>query len=84
MPRYFFDTDDGQKQSQDENGLDLGGPWEARALALAVIPDMVRDVQYDGDRRDLVSSVRDENGRLLYVAALSLVGGWEIDPPPRP
>ena len=83
MPRYFFDTDDGQKHSQDEKGLDLGGPWEARALALAVIPDILRDVQFDDDRRDIVSSVRDENGRLLYTAALSLEGGWQIEPPPK-
>jgi hypothetical protein len=84
MPRYFFDTEDGQTRSVDDKGLDLSGPWEARELVLAVIPDMVKDVPLEGDRREMVSCVKDQNGNVVYTATLSLVGKWEIEPPPRP
>jgi hypothetical protein len=83
MPRYFFDTEDGQTRSVDGEGLELSGPWEARDLVLAVIPDIVKDAHLD-DQREMVSCVKDQNGNVVYSARLSLVGKWEIEPPPRP
>jgi hypothetical protein len=72
MPCYFFDLDDGKRRHRDEDGLELNGPWEARDMALAVLPDVARDIIPDGDRRDIVSSVRDESGEVMYTARLSL------------
>src|SRR4051812_44276540 len=83
MPRYFFEIDDGERRTPDDEGLDLSGLWEARNQAIAVLPDIARDVLPDGERRELVSSVRDESGQLVYTATLSLVGKWTVDPPPR-
>ena len=83
MPCYFFDLDDGKRRTRDEDGLELSGPWEARDMALAVLPDIAKDVIPDGDRRDIVSSVRDESGEVMYTARLSLAAEWKVDPPPR-
>jgi hypothetical protein len=83
MPRYFFDIDDGDQRSLDHEGMEMPDVWAAREGAIAVLPDVARDVLPDGDRREMVSTVRDESGTVVYIATLSLVGGWKIDPPPR-
>ena len=83
MPCYFFDLDDGERQTRDQDGLELRGPWEARDMALAVLPDIARDVIPRGDRRNIVSSVRDERGEVMYTARLSLAAEWRVQPPPR-
>jgi hypothetical protein len=82
MPRYFFDIDDGERRTPDDLGLELS-LWEARDQAVAVLPDIARDVLPDGERRDFVSSVRDESGQVVYTATLSLVGRWKVEPPSR-
>jgi hypothetical protein len=84
MPRYFFDTDDGESHARDQDGLELSDPWEARDMALAVLPDIARDVIPRGDRRrNIVSIVRDESGEVMYSARLSLSAEWKVEPPPR-
>jgi hypothetical protein len=35
----------------------------------------------DGERRTFTASVRDENGTVVYVATLTLVGEWKVSPP---
>ena len=83
MPRYFFDIDDGDTCSPDDEGLDLNGPWEAREKAIDVLPDVARDVLPDGNRRDMITSVRDETGMVLFRAKLSLVAEWMVPAPPK-
>jgi hypothetical protein len=83
MPRYFFDIDDGARRSPDEDGLVLSDPWEARANAIAVLPDIAREVLPDGNRREFVSSVRDEGGNVLSEAKLSLVAAWRVPEPAK-
>ena len=77
MPRYFFDTDDGDQSLRDEDGLDLPHVEAAREAALDVLPDMARDKMPDGDRRTFVASVRDDRGIVVYIATLSLKGEWQ-------
>lgn len=76
MPRFFFDTDDGDRTIRDEEGQDLNDAETARRVALDVLPDMARDKLPDGDERTFVASLRDERGTVLYVATLSLRGEW--------
>ena len=83
MPRYFFDIDDGDVCSPDDEGLDLSGPWEAREKAIDVLPDVARDVLPDGNRRDMITSVRDQSGTVLFRAKLSLVAEWMVPAPPK-
>ena len=76
MPRYFFDTDDGDQSHRDDEGHDLPDVQAARVAALDVLPDMARDKMPDGDRRTFVASVRDDQGAIIYIATLSLKGEW--------
>lgn len=81
MPRYFFDTDDGDFRCVDDEGAELPDMEAARLAALDELPDMARHKLPDGDRRTFSVRVRDEAGIAIYVATLDLVGEWLI---PRP
>ncbi len=71
--RYFFDIQDGSRFIQDDEGLELDGIDAVRAEALLALPDMARGKLPDGDHRTIVISVRDDEGRPVLKAALSLV-----------
>ncbi len=74
MPRYYFDEYDGETVTQDDEGLELDGIEAARAEARKALPDIARDVlPEDGDRRTMVVKVRDEAGKVLITATLSLL-----------
>jgi hypothetical protein len=76
-PRFFFDTYDGQTLVEDEEGLELEGPQAARDQAQAALADMVRDVMPDGDQRTLTIRVRNESGKTVLKATVSLMVEWE-------
>ena len=76
MPRYFIDTDDGDKLHIDDEGQILLSEAVARLFALDALPDMARDKIPDGDRRTFVVGVRDEAGEVFYRATLTLKGEW--------
>ena len=73
MPRYFFDTYDGNQMAPDEAGLELADIAAAKVEAQKALPDMARDAMPDGNHRTFVVSVRDEAGTVVVRAALSLV-----------
>ena len=74
MPRYYFDEYDGETVTQDDEGLELDGIEAARAEARKALPDIARDVlPEDGDRRTMVVKVRDEAGKVVLTATLSLL-----------
>ncbi|GJE29110.1 DUF6894 family protein [Methylobacterium organophilum] len=76
MPRYFVDTSDDDLFVEDEEGQELAGVNDARRLALSVLPDMAREKMPNGDRRSFLAIVRDEGGRVVYRATLTLRGEW--------
>lgn len=76
MPRFFFDTHDGDRPARDPDGMDLRDRDEARRMALDALPDVARDKLPDGDRRTFMAAVRDEAGVIIYRATLSLKGDW--------
>ena len=77
MPRFFFDTHDGGHSICDDEGIELASSDAAGRQALASLPDIARDVlPGDGDRHDITVDVRDETGRLMFTATLSLVARW--------
>jgi hypothetical protein len=73
MPRYFFDTYDGDRFIPDHEGLELRDLTAAEREAKKALPDMARDALPDGDERTLIISVRNEAGQVVLRAALSLV-----------
>ena len=74
MPRYFFDTHDGDTYLQDLAGQDLDGIEEVRLQAQSGLADMARDVvPGNGPERTMVVTVRDEAGKIVLRAALILM-----------
>jgi hypothetical protein len=76
VPRYFFDIDDGDRLTVDEEGSDCAGPSAARDEALAVLPAIAKDMTPSRDSRTITASVRDERGRTLFRATLALTSEW--------
>ena len=65
MPRYFFDTFDGETWIEDTEGVECDGPGAAQAEAQTALADIAKDETPDGDRRVMTVRVRDEDGPLL-------------------
>lgn len=78
MPRYFFDTDNGELLVQDDEGIELPDAEAARTIGVAALSDMARDRLPNGDRRTFTVRVRDEQGAVLYSASLDMVGEWHV------
>jgi hypothetical protein len=76
MPRFFFDIQMGAISHQDQDGTDMPGPLEARVIALEALTSFAKDDRSDRDQRHWAADVRDETGRVIYRASLSLMGGW--------
>jgi hypothetical protein len=72
MPRYFFDMHDGGPVLVDEEGQELDGLQAAQREALSGLADLARDVVLKAERESMGVSVRDEAGRIVYRATLSL------------
>ena len=73
MPRFFFDTFDGENLQPDETGHELPDLDAAKQEAQKALPDMAKDALPDGNYRTFVVNVRDEAGQTVLRAALSLV-----------
>ena len=73
MPRYYFDTDDGDGFIEDDEGQDLDGIEVARLQAQSGLADMARDVvPGDGTQRVMKVRVRDKTGNTVLCAVLTL------------
>jgi hypothetical protein len=84
MPRFYFDIDDGERRSRDNEGTELAGPEDARREAIGVLPDIAREELPDGNRRTFACRVRDESDTVIFLATLSLEAEWIGPPPARP
>ena len=84
MPQFFFDTDDGRFQFQDEEGREMPHVHAARDEAVATLPEMVQTKLPAGERREYAVRIRDEHGVTVYTAILSIVGEWHVEVPPKP
>lgn len=73
MPRYFFDTYDGDRFVPDYDGIDLPDLVAARTEAQRALPDLARDALPDGDERTFAVIVKDEAGKVVLRAALTLL-----------
>jgi hypothetical protein len=73
MPRYYFDTDDGDHLVTDDEGQELDGLASVRTEALEALAGIAKDAIPKHDRDTLVVSVRDKAGEIVFKAILSLV-----------
>ena len=76
MPTYFFDVHDGEVSLRDEFGVELETLEEAAEQAAALLPDITRDTLLGLTSRDVIISVRDEDGRVVHRAALMFRAEW--------
>ena len=74
MPRFFIDFRDGSTLHEDDEGSDLLGFEQARDEAVGWLSEVARDQLPDGEYREFVATVRDENGVALYRASLTFHG----------
>ncbi|KAA2235673.1 hypothetical protein F0L46_18865 [Salinarimonas soli] len=63
---------DGEKLIVDDTGLELDGLQAAQDEAVRGLSEIAKDALPDGVRRDFIVEVRDEGGRKLLRASLSL------------
>ena len=71
MPRFFFDTHDGDHLTADEEGLDLDGIEQARERPSERCRISPATRLPDRDRRYFAVTVRDESGNALLTATLT-------------
>lgn len=68
MPRYFFDTRDGDLFIEDDDGFELPDLEAAKAAASASLAELARDMSLpDKGRRVVVVEVRDDQRSVLEV-----------------
>ena len=73
MPRFFFDVHDGTF-SRDEDGVELADIDAARKAVWNTLPAIAADRQANGNMAcQLRMDVRDESGKHVFHAALTLV-----------
>lgn len=74
MPRYFFDTHDGE-HARDEEGRECADFEAARILAMKTLPEIARWAAPGGDdRQTFTVLVRDQADQLVYTMTLTLEG----------
>ena len=71
-PRYFFDTNDGERFIAAEVGAEVTDLASAKELACRALGDMAHDGLACADQRELSVSVRDRAGEVVFQATLSL------------
>jgi hypothetical protein len=76
MPRYYFDIDDGESLTEDDDGLLLADIEDVRKHAIAALPSLAEEVLPDGDRQRFSVTVRNERGVPIFRASLSLSSEW--------
>lgn len=79
MPKYFIDTDDGDRVLKGTEGYEFADDRSARKAAIAHLPDIAADVLPDGDVRTMTVVLRNENRKAIFKASLHLLGEWLED-----
>lgn len=76
MPRYYFDVQDQNKVTADDVGIECETPDDVRKTAIGALPGIAADALPDGDRHVLAVLVRDESGKKVFEASLTLEARW--------
>lgn len=68
MPRFYFDSRDGEQFIRDDEGLEFADAEVARIEASAALAEMARDALPKSHRRELAIEVRDDTHHLFRLA----------------
>ncbi|MEH6717313.1 MAG: hypothetical protein V7704_00415 [Aurantimonas endophytica] len=82
MPLYYFDIEDQDDLSRDDTGIDCTSRDAIRNAAVDALPDLARDLILGDEHHTIVVLVRDEAGRKIYRASLTVDAAW-LDGPER-
>ncbi len=72
MSHYFIDLHDGANYVKDTVGFDLADEDAVRNKLVRIMAKIAQGLTPDPDRQDYLALVRDDTGRLLFRAHLSL------------
>lgn len=76
MPRFYFDIDDGSRVTRDDAGIEFDTRKSLCDGAVQVLAGIAVDELPNGSQRVFSAKVRDEEGRYVFHATLSLVCEW--------
>lgn len=76
LPRFYFDTFDGESANVDSDGIECSSRQVVRHRAIDALPDMARETLPDGPNRIFRVEVRDDGGDVVFRATLELQSGW--------
>lgn len=76
MPRYFIDFQEGNDTIKDEEGGELKDLNVAREQAVEIFSHLDYRNLCDGPQHTYATSVRDEQGRIVYKADLTFSGTY--------
>ena len=79
MPRYFIDTAAGGLYAEDEEGSDLPNLEVARQEAVTSLPEIAKGL-IGKVPAEVISTVRDEAGTVLFKATLTVSEEWMVNP----
>lgn len=74
MPYYFIDFQDGDDLQPDKDGYEMESFAQARAEAIASLPQVVKDELPDGEHRTFAVTLHDQEGVAVYCATLTFRG----------
>jgi len=72
VPRFFFDIHDGELQTVDRDGVELGDERAAQNEAVRALAEIAADALPDGVVRAFIVEVRDAASHRCLRATLSL------------
>ena len=72
MPRYYFDTYNGQEWAIDQTGLEIEDLEQAQKEAHAAFADIANDELPDGSELTMAVRVRDQSDQVVIETALDL------------
>jgi hypothetical protein len=65
MKRFFFDIDDGHCSVRDTTGVEAANVVDIRSETIAALPDILQELAYDEDHKEICVCVRDETSRAV-------------------
>jgi hypothetical protein len=78
MPRFYFDISNGGL-TIDDKGTEFSNAHAARDAAIKTLPHLAKDFISDGPSREVLVLLRDEHGRALFTASLTLTAKWLVE-----
>jgi hypothetical protein len=76
MPRFYFDMDENSRLAHDTEGDELADREAAREEALLILTEAASTFPVRPVGAEITVKVRDEAGRKIYWATLSLTERW--------